>query len=429
MRNLGAVRSQVAASKSQVSPRRSVGAGWADRLSLSWNCSRFLAVCGCLLVVAGATALAVFDINALKGHFKSISTDISHARRSNQSISSSLSVSQDGKPEAIKGFTSNQLSPTPQATAIVTANTVAEVEMGSSNILKRASIAKTGDYVMEHTHHQMIVQGSGNNQFPVNYIWSPPAKGGPINGVILLLHGCSAHHLYAWYPTSENCGNCSGRPMEAGIIRELYTHGYATVSTEPFNSKCWNDKKDGAHVAKIISIIFSELNISFATTPLFALGIANAAKFLVNLATETSLFGGYRMAGVICMNGGLWDKPSPVRAYAPMLFIDMARNVELCMQNNLTVHLLKESLPVTTSVEQFTLLPHPMTPTFFSDALVLNEEDSQRLFKNLVEDEVLWPGSYILIDSPFSHMAYKFKDVSNLKCCFRWYSNVQKCRW
>jgi hypothetical protein len=266
-----------------------------------------------------------------------------------------------------------------------------------------------GEYIMEHVHAQLLVETITTNAFGINYIWSPAAKSVPLQGVVLLLHGCSAHHLYAWFPNSPACSNCSGRPMEAGIIRELYMRGYATVSTEPFNSKCWSDSKDVNNVGKILMTVYGLLHAKVKDVPLYGLGVANGAKFIINMAGEAVLFGGVPMAGVVCLNGGLWEKPSPVRYYSPILFIDMAKNVDLCMQNNLTVARLKA---LGRHAEQFTLLPEPFTPTFFSDALVLNEDDSRLLYKNLLEEEVIWPRTHILIDSPFSHMSYKFKEVN-----------------
>jgi hypothetical protein len=267
----------------------------------------------------------------------------------------------------------------------------------------------TGDYVMEHVHSQISVQIISNDDFRINYIWSPSSKSVPLKGVVLLLHGCSAQHLYWWYPKSATCGNCSGRPMEAGIVKSFYQHGYVTISSEPLNSKCWNDRKDMSNIGKIVSTVYTALDIKFKDVPLYGMGIANGAKFVMNLASESSLFGGVAMAGVVCLNGGLWDRPSPVRYYSPVLFVDMARNVELCMQNNLTVSVL---LAMGHIAKQFTMFPLSIGPTFFSDAGVVTEADSRLLQRDLLRDEVIWPGSLILLDSPFGHTSYKFKDVS-----------------
>ena len=68
------------------------------------------------------------------------------------------------------------------------------------------------------------------------------------------------------------------------------------------------------------------------------MGVGNGAKMIINIAKQNHLFGGHSISVIACLNGGFWNAPSPVRNYSPVLFVDMARNVELCIQNNISMN-------------------------------------------------------------------------------------------
>ena len=131
------------------------------------------------------------------------------------------------------------VEPTVTATALPQTSTL-PVTTASRTSIK--FVTDLSAYKPEHEHRRFVrLDGKNKKDLEVSYVYSKPKSDIPLQGVVLLLHGCSAHHQFAWYPYSDNCKNCTARPLESMIVQTFYVNGYTTVIMNELVSYCRNN--------------------------------------------------------------------------------------------------------------------------------------------------------------------------------------------
>lgn len=232
-----------------------------------------------------------------------------------------------------------------------------------------------------------------------------PLTPNTISGVVLLIHTCKVkpHVWWQWnQPPSQSPLNPSpsplGMPVEKEIVKLLTFNGYIPIAMAPVanrrSSQCWADG-DKNIVLQVTGQVYRSLNLTSAV-PLYALGIANGAIFVERMAAGGPETRGYwNISAVSLMNGGVWR--SIDKAYPPLLFISMARNADLCSHNNRTLTALRQR---GVDSAQVAVLPRPMSANYFTLGRVLSGADSERLFRAIRGESLLWPGSDIFIEDP-----------------------------
>lgn len=156
--------------------------------------------------------------------------------------------------------------------------------------------------------------------------------------------------------------------------------------------------------------------------PIHGIGFSNGGIFITKIAIFTSNrpkkkrnndnFDGknkIKFSSMILMSAGLWNDHDKHR-YPSLLFIDMARNIDLTNHNHNTIEKLTKR---GTLSKQLVSFPRPIHDTYFYDidtllpssssslpSYYVNKVESKFLHDNFLQDDLIWPGSFVFLDDP-----------------------------
>jgi len=212
--------------------------------------------------------------------------------------------------------------------------------------------------------------------------WPTTVKSGIAwSAVVFIAHGCKQKQAApSWWDM----------PIEREVLLYLHERRFLPVTSLPY-ATCWTDK-DEALVLLIEQYVFRELNLT-DNVPLFAIGLTNGGKFIEKMASKMQTQPA--LSAFALMNAGIWRDVAKLR-YPPVLFVAMARNSELCVQNQATVAALQSQ---GLRAEFLVAEPRPLSNDFFWKlGQVLSLDESERYYSALLAGKFLWPGSSILLD-------------------------------
>lgn len=261
-------------------------------------------------------------------------------------------------------------------------------------------------------YRQGLVQHKDNFEF----VWMPATARSvknPQGGIVFIAHACKRLPI-EWFPMSEFCPTCRPLPIQESITTALRQHGYSVVVVAPVENlnKCWhqNDRKFvGLAVQYVLEATFGPDNRNI---PMYAIGIENGGVFLGNSAESLGNTYRTKFSAMALMNAGIWHMNMKANQFPAVMFIDLARNGELCNHNNLTMYGIRaKDIPAV----QYYSDPRPVSPDYFVSIMSLQQ--SQALHGELKEAGLIWPASHVLLKDPTLER-YRYEIIEVLFCVF-----------
>ncbi|BDA47549.1 hypothetical protein COCOBI_10-3970 [Coccomyxa sp. Obi] len=195
-------------------------------------------------------------------------------------------------------------------------------------------------------------------------------------GVLLVLHGCMRRPT-DWWHYDPACVTCIGLPEEMAISRAALARSFDVLALTPKEQayRCWDTEwpTRSEDVPRVIAV-WDDLearDYGYKGLPKYALGVSSGGAMALVLAQFFPLQGiSSQIMGIrpslltlpknrTTMNGRPWR-------YPPTFFVYMARDVAMAEWISLDADKLKSQ---GVYVKKVSVLPRPITPTFFSDRM------------------------------------------------------------
>jgi hypothetical protein len=253
----------------------------------------------------------------------------------------------------------------------------------------------------------LVTHSTGKFEF----IWQPPlaepaVPGG--GGIVFIAPACK-RPATEWFPRSEECPSCQPMPLQLSVVDQFRRRGFAVLVMSPVENKersqCWH-QNDRQPVGLAVQYVReATADIFPGAVSLYAIGVENGGVFLGNFAESLGITYQARFAAICLMNSGLWHMNMKAATFPALVFLDLARNGELCEHNSVTVTKLHDK---GIDAAQFHSDPQPVTRDYFLP--ILSAAQSEAYQKELISAGFLWPASYVLLKDPVTER-YRFEMI------------------
>jgi hypothetical protein len=246
------------------------------------------------------------------------------------------------------------------------------------------------------------------------FIWQPPLAKSSVpggGGIIFIAPACK-RPATEWFPQSEDCPSCQPMPVQLSVVAQFRRRGFAVVVMSPVEnrerSQCWH-QNDRQQVGLAVQYVREATADMFpGEVSLYALGVENGGVFLGNFAESLGITYQTRFVAMCLMNSGIWHMNMKAATFPAVVFLDLARNGELCEHNSATLKKLHDK---GIDAAQYHSDPRPATKDYFVP--ILSTAQSEAYQTELTNAGYLWPASHVLLKDPVTERyRYEMIEVS-----------------